>query len=56
MTTPTAAEELKTLAKLKVSPKFAWPTIALMVLSHAANISSWIMVIGGYVSDFLLWA
>ncbi len=48
MTTTTEAEELKTLAQLKVSPKFAWPTITLMVLSHAANIASWVMVIGGY--------
>ena len=47
MTTTTEAEELKTLAKLKVSPKFAahhHPDGAV----HAANIASWVMVIGGY--------
>ncbi|MDF1725629.1 MAG: fatty acid desaturase [Alcanivorax sp.] len=49
MTTTTAPQhdELKTLSRLKVSPRIAWPTVTLMVLSHGANILSWVMVLNG---------
>ena len=49
MTTTTSAdnEALKTLSRLKVSPKIAWPTVTLMVASHLANILSWVMVLNG---------
>ena len=50
MTTTTSAENeaLKALSRLKVSPKIAWPTVTLMVVSHLANILSWVMVLNGF--------
>lgn len=50
MTTTTAArhDEDNTLAKLKVSPRFAWPTLAIMVVSHSVTMLSWVMVLNGY--------
>ncbi|MEQ3722674.1 fatty acid desaturase [Alcanivorax sp.] len=44
-TTNSDSEALKTLARLKVSPKIAWPTVALMVFAHGATILSWVMVL-----------
>ncbi len=43
--TTTNSDALKTLARLKVSPKIAWPTVTLMILAHGANILSWVMVL-----------
>ncbi len=50
MTTRTAAQhdEYNALARLKVSPRLAWPTLAIMVISHSVNIFSWVMVLNGH--------
>jgi len=45
--TTTDSDALKTLARLKVSPKIAWPTVSLMIFAHGTNILSWVMVLNG---------
>ena len=44
-TTGTQQDDLKTLARLKLSPRIAWPTVAILVASHAVNILTWTMVL-----------